>query len=154
MKFVVDAMLGRLARWLRIMGVDVLYPKHLSDDELVVLANKQERTLLTKDAHLLREKKVDGYLVRSQAWEDQLREVLDEFNLHDQVNPFSRCPECNQLLEEVRKEQVAESVPELVYQFQDQFYRCPDCHRIYWNGTHVERMARKLETIFNSDKWK
>lgn len=149
MKFVVDAMLGRLARWLRIMGFDVLYPKDLSDDELVALANKEERTLLTKDGHLLREKKVDGYLVYSQAWEDQLREVLDEFKLRGQVDLFSRCIECNQVLEAVQKEQVAQSVPELVYQFQEQFYRCPGCHRIYWNGTHVERIARKLETIFN-----
>jgi hypothetical protein len=118
---------------------------------LVALANQQERTLLTKDGHLLREKKVNGYLVRSQAWEDQLREVLDEFNLRDQINPFSRCPKCNQLLEDVRKEQVAEHVPELVYQVQDQFYRCPGCQRVYWNGTHVERMTRKLESIVNPE---
>lgn len=151
MRFVVDAMLGRLARWLRIMGFDVLYPKDLSDDDLVALATREERTLLTKDGRLLREKKVNGYLVRSHGWEDQLREVLDEFNLHDQAAPFSRCLECNQLLEVVPKEQVTEAVPALVYQCQDQFYRCPGCQRVYWNGTHVERMAGKLEGILRAE---
>jgi hypothetical protein len=151
MRFVVDAMLGRLARWLRIMGFDVLYPRDLSDDELVALANKEERTLLTQDAPLLREKKVDGYLVRRHAWEDQVREVVDEFNLRDQVDPFSRCPQCNHRLERVQKEQVAENVPKLVYEFQDQFYRCLGCHRIYWNGTHVQRMTRKLERLIDSE---
>ncbi|MBI3950322.1 MAG: Mut7-C RNAse domain-containing protein [Acidobacteria bacterium] len=149
MRFVVDAMLGRLARWLRIMGFDVLYPKDLTDDQLVELANREERTLLTKDRPLVREKKVDGYLVHSQTWEDQLREVLDEFNLRDQINPFSRCPECNQLLGVVSKERVAKSVPELVSQSQDQFYHCSGCHRIYWNGTHVERMIKKLDQILS-----
>lgn len=149
MRFVVDAMLGRLARWLRIMGFDVLYPKDLSDDQLVALVNQEERTLLTKDERLLREKKVDGYLVRSQRWEDQLREVLDEFRLRDQVAPFSRCLECNRLLEVVSKAEVAECVPDRVYQVQDRFYRCSSCHRVYWNGTHVERMVKKLESIFH-----
>ncbi len=149
MRFVVDAMLGRLARWLRIMGFDVLYPKDLDDDELVELANKEERTLLTKDAHLLREKRVNGYLVRGRAWEDQLREVLDEFHLHDFAQPFSRCPECNELLEDIPKERVANRVPEHVYRVQQEFYRCPSCRRIYWNGSHVERMTEKLHALLD-----
>ncbi|RMG55939.1 MAG: hypothetical protein D6723_01605 [Acidobacteria bacterium] len=149
MRFVVDAMLGRLARWLRIMGFDVLYPKDLDDDELVELANREERTLLTKDAHLLREKRVNGYLVRSRTWEDQLREVLDEFRLHDVTRPFSRCPECNELLEDVPKGHVAGQVPEHVYRVQQEFYRCPSCRRIYWNGSHVERMTEKLHALLD-----
>jgi hypothetical protein len=146
-RFIVDAMLGRLARWLRLLGFDVLYVKDVSDDELVALANQEERVLLTKDRKLLREKKVDGHLVEAKAWEDQVREIIDEFRLSDLVRPLSRCLECNQSLEPIEKERVAERVPPLVYQTQNEFTVCPGCRRVYWNGTHVERMNSKLATI-------
>jgi hypothetical protein len=147
MRFVVDAMLGRLARWLRVVGFDALYPTHLDDDGLVELSNAEERILLTKDVALLREKKVDGYLIRSHAWEDQLVEVIDEFNLRDHVKPFSRCLNCNQLLVEISKKDVIGCVPALVYQCQYQFFRCDACQRVYWNGSHIDRMTAKLSKI-------
>jgi hypothetical protein len=149
-RFIVDAMLGRLARWLRILGFDVLYVKDVSDDELVELAHREERVLLTKDTHLLREKKVNGHLVQARAWEDQVREVVEEFHLRDLVAPFSRCLECNQVLEAIEKERVAQIVPDLIYEIQNEFMICPGCDHVYWNGTHVERMNKKLTRILSS----
>lgn len=147
MRFVVDAMLGRLARWLRVLGVDVLYVTGLDDHALVELCNTQGRILLTKDVALLRENKVEGYLVRSRAWQDQLVEVIDEFHLRGQINPFSRCLNCNEVLVEVSKQHVMSCVPPFVLENQHRFFRCQGCQRVYWNGSHTERMAAMLSKI-------
>jgi len=149
MKFVVDVMLGRLARWLRLLGFDVIYQPDAHDDQLIAIAEAEERTLLTKDARLLRNRRVNGYLVRSTRWEEQLREVIAEFHLHAFIRAFTRCPECNTPLVEVDRESVRPRVPPKVYEQQQEFYRCPDCARLYWAGTHVERMSRKLEELLN-----
>ncbi|MCS6818148.1 MAG: Mut7-C RNAse domain-containing protein [Blastocatellia bacterium] len=147
MKFVVDVMLGRLARWLRLLGFDVVYQPNAQDEQLIALAEAEERTLLTKDARLLRDRRVNGYLVKSTRWEDQLREVVAEFHLSALIRAFTRCPECNTRLVEVDRESVRSRVPAKVYEQQQEFYRCPNCARLYWAGTHVERMSRKIEEL-------
>lgn len=147
MKFVVDVMLGRLARWLRLLGFDVVYRPDASDEQLIAIAEAEERTLLTKDARLLRDCRVNGYLVKSARWEDQLREVLAEFHLRDLIRAFTRCPECNALLVAVEKEAVRSRLPQNVYEEQTDVHLCPSCSRLYWAGTHVERMSRKIEEL-------
>jgi len=132
---------------MRILGFDVVYLRDARDEQLITITESEERTLLTKDAKLLRENKVNGYLVRSISWEDQLREVIAEFDLRDHIDAFSRCLECNVELTAIEKEMVKDVIPEKVYEFQEEFYICPNCRRIYWTGTHVERMRKKLAKI-------
>lgn len=147
MRFVVDVMLGRLARWLRLLGFDVVYRPDARDEQLLEIAASEERTLLTRDARLLGQARVNGYLVRSTRWEDQVREVLSEFHLHDLIAAFTRCPECNTPLVAVPKETVRAQVPAKVYEHQEDFFLCPDCSHVYWVGTHVERMRRTIEGL-------
>jgi hypothetical protein len=151
MRFVVDVMLGRLARWLRILGFDAAYLRDARDEVLVRLAENEERILLTKDAKLLERTRVNGYLVRSRTWDDQLREVIAEFHLRPLIAAFSRCVECNVTLVEVEKEKVRERIPPRVAERCEEFYLCPCCRRIYWMGTHVERMSEKLAGLLSDD---
>jgi uncharacterized protein with PIN domain len=149
MKFVADVMLGRLARWLRLLGFDVLYHPDARDEQLVAIAESEERTLLTKDARLLRDRRVNGYLVRSTGWQEQLREVIAEFQLRPLIRAFTRCPECNTPLVTVAREDARARIPPKVYEQQKEFYSCPSCARLYWAGTHVERMSRKIEELLS-----
>lgn len=147
MRFVVDVMLGRLARWLRILGFDAVYLRDARDETLIRVAEDEERILLTKDARLLQRMRVNGYLVRSRTWEDQLREVIAEFRLRPLIDAFSRCLECNVPLIEVEKECIAPRLPPRVTECCQEFYLCPSCQRIYWSGTHVERMSEKIAAL-------
>ncbi|GBC77162.1 hypothetical protein HRbin08_00631 [bacterium HR08] len=147
MRFVVDVMLGRLARWLRLLGFDVVYRPEAHDEQLIAIAEAEERTLLTKDARLLRDRRVNGYLVKSTRWDDQLREVIAEFHLRDLIRAFTRCPECNALLVAVEKEAVRSRLPQKVYEEQTGVSLCPNCSHLYWAGTHVERMSRKIKEL-------
>ena len=143
-------MLGRLARWLRLLGFDVVYCPDASDEQLIAIAESEERTLLTRDARLLRDRRINGYLVRSARWEDQVREVLTEFHLHDLIQAFSRCPDCNVPLIATDKASVRSRVPEAVYEQHADFFICPHCLRPYWAGTHVERMRRKIAELLKA----
>jgi uncharacterized protein with PIN domain len=144
-RFVADGHLGKLARDLRMAGFDTLYGNDWDDDEIVRLSAVQKRTILTRDKGMLRRGDVDrGYFVRSTASAEQLPEVLGRLQLESLVAPFSRCRECNTPLEDVSREAVLDRLPPKVRALYDRFKRCPGCERVYWEGTHWERM----KTIF------
>lgn len=143
-RFVADVHLGKLARHLRMAGFDVLWDEGWDDDGIVRLAALQRRTILTRDKAMLRRSEVErGYFVRATDSEAQLAEVLRALQLESLVRPFTRCRECNSLLEPVEKSAVLDRLPEKVRQHYEAFQRCPGCARVYWEGTHYERM-RKL----------
>ncbi len=145
MKFLVDHMLGKLAKYLRFMGYDTYYPTgNLSDNALIKIAKEEGRIIITRDKELARRSK--GFLVKSDNYEEQLKEVIENFNLNAD-NILSRCSVCNELLVHVRKEGVKDKVPSYVYEHNDEFYMCPKCHRIYWYGTHTERIEREIKKI-------
>lgn len=139
MKFVADSMLGSLAKWLRILGYDTLYFSHIEDWELARLAMAEGRILLTRDQELARRKGFKSILIRSDKLQEQIAQVLQELDLKEN-NPFSRCPVCNTPLQPVDKEQIRDMVPPYVFQTQDRFSICPGCNRVYWRGTHWQRM--------------
>lgn len=147
MRFVVDAMLGKLARWLRILGYDTLYYPSIEDHRLIELADKSGRVLLTADRELMKYRRAEKFLISSDAWREQLREVTSAFPPPDQ-GLFSRCLECNSALEEVDRETVRGEVPPHVYEEQREFARCPRCNKVYWWGTHCERVRLQLREIF------
>ncbi|MDI6855717.1 MAG: Mut7-C RNAse domain-containing protein [Candidatus Thermoplasmatota archaeon] len=143
MKFVADHMLGRLAGWLRLLGFDVLYPKNLRDDELIKIANEQNRILLTRD------RKITGknvFLVRSVFIDRQLEQTVKELKLKIE-DEFSRCSICNTEIVEVPKEQVKDIVPERVYKEQALLWKCPNCNRVYWQGSHWKKISKKIEEL-------
>jgi uncharacterized protein with PIN domain len=143
-KFVADVMLGKLARGLRMLGVDVLYSNVAEDDEIVRIAEREYRTILTRDVGLCgRRMSARCLLIDSSKDQEQIRQVIAAFDLKE-FDVFSRCLECNTPLESIPKEAVFERVPPFVYQTQERFAACPSCSRVYWQGTHVDKMRKHI----------
>ncbi|WP_413944155.1 Mut7-C RNAse domain-containing protein [Bdellovibrio sp. HCB-162] len=150
-QFLVDENLLGLVRQLRMMGVDAASYKSLSDDELLTISEKENRILLTKDRRLFhRIPEGRGYLVQSEPPEEQLLEVLKHFSIGESDEALARCFECNTLIEEVPKESVRDRVDAKTFAIYDVFYECPTCHRIYWEGSHFEKLLKKVERIRNA----
>ena len=152
MKFIADAMLGRLAKWMRIMGYDVVYDRRIEDRELVNRALKEERMILTKDTLLVRRKKAKGnsFLVEGNCYKDQIKQVAEEFSLDPHAGLLTRCIGCNVPLVEICREKVSGSVPGYVYATQNSYRACPACGKVYWPATHRHGMMKMLEEIFGS----
>lgn len=135
MKFIADAMLGRLARWLRLLGFDTLYSPDIDDRTLLKIALQEKRHILTRDSHFRRKDIEDCLLIKSDSVQEQLEQVVMELDLGP--GPAMRCPNCNGALEAVdRKEDVRDSVPEHVYMNFNRFHRCIMCSNVYWEGSH------------------
>ncbi|BBB33274.1 conserved hypothetical protein [Thermotomaculum hydrothermale] len=138
-------MLGTLAKWLRILGYDTLFFPYARDDFLIKLAEKGERILLTKDRELA-ESFEKSYFVKSEKLERQLCEVIKSFSLKKREK--SRCSVCNGELEKLNKDEIRNLVPYYVFQTQETFFRCKNCGKIYWKGTHVEKIERFIEKVY------
>lgn len=147
-KFIADAMLGRLAKWLRLLGLDTLYDPHVSDAALLRRAQAEGRILLTRDTRLLRRRQLPPHLyVRSDDFRAQLRQVVAAFGIDPSTHRLERCPCCNTVLLQAVKGEVQSQVPPYVWSTQTSFARCPDCGRVYWPATHVERIERELRRL-------
>ena len=148
MRFVADAMLGRLAKWLRFLGHDVLYFPDIHDAQLIRIAREEDRCLLTRDTRLAQRKGIARcLLIRSNDTPAQLREMHTSSLLSGAI-PFSRCVACNGTLAKVvRTEDVRNLVPEHIFLSRNIFHRCSDCGRIYWRGTHQARFRDQLKEI-------
>jgi uncharacterized protein with PIN domain len=130
-----DAMLGRLARWLRLMGYDAAYLADTDDIEVVRLARAEARLILTRDRGLAARRGVQAMLIDSQAIDEQIRQVLERLGPPPEPNA-PRCAVCNRQLEVISKEAAESRVPPYVWRSHTSFRSCPGCHRVYWNGTH------------------
>jgi len=140
-KFILDVHLGKLAKYLRIFGIDTLYENYYSDEEIVETALKEGRVVLTRDRGVLKRKAVKyGYLIKSDKSKEQLREIFLNFDLLPNVKPFFRCISCNGILEKVDKEDVMDELEPLTKKYYNEFFRCTTCKKIYWKGGHRERM--------------
>ncbi|MGQ9628784.1 MAG: Mut7-C RNAse domain-containing protein [bacterium] len=149
MKFIADSMLGRLARWLRIIGCDVEYCANITDEELIRRAREDERTILTRDTLLARRKAAQPcLLIRSEDHPMQLREVVDRFSLDPYSEALTRCVKCNHKLKALPKGSAQGKVPPYVYATQEKFSICPRCGKIFWNATHIDKIMKKLGRIF------
>jgi uncharacterized protein with PIN domain len=146
MRFLVDAMLGRLARWLRLLGYDAVYLPQADDHQLVRLARAEDRVLLTRDMELARRRGVRSVLIESEQVEAQLEQLYRSLDLSAR-EAFSRCGECNVPLEALSREEARVRVPPYVFQTQDQFRMCPRCRRVYWRGTHWARMLGAIQDL-------
>jgi hypothetical protein len=155
MKFVVDCMLGKLAKWLKILGFDVDYDHKAKDSELLNIARKQARVLLTRDVRLLeRAKDIRGLFIESERWQEQVKQVLESLNLRPQAKPYSRCIQCNVELKDLPKAKARNLVAPFVLEHAASFAVCPECGRVFWQGTHFEDMESKMVRILGKEKRK
>jgi uncharacterized protein with PIN domain len=151
-RFVLDAHLGRLAAYLRLMGFDTLYRRDYDDEELAQISAEDQRILLTRDRGLLKRSQVThGYCVRNELPRKQVAEVLHRFDLHDQVKPFSRCMRCNGLLEPAQKSTVIHRLQPDTSQYFNEFSVCPSCGQVYWKGSHYQRMEEFIKTLHHEE---
>jgi uncharacterized protein with PIN domain len=146
-KFAADRMLGRLVRWLRVLGMDVIYGQHLSGYGLIRTARQEGRLILTRDRRLKQKQPPKFVFIQSGDYAEQLRQVIQECRLSVGSALFTRCLECNTVLQPRAKASVEALVPSYVFATQERFVWCPQCRRIYWPATHHERMLEKLRRL-------
>ncbi|MFG6175640.1 Mut7-C RNAse domain-containing protein [Halomonas sp. THAF12] len=140
-RFVLDVHLGRLARYLRLLGLDCRYRHRADDAELAEWAETEARILLTRDRNLLKRRRVGlGRFVRADAPFEQLVEVVQAFVRRDELAPFTRCTRCNGRLEVVAKDTVIHRLEPLTRRYVDDFLQCEACGQLYWHGSHVSQM--------------
>jgi len=152
MKFVVDCMLGKCAKWLRILGFDTLFFSKAEDNRLIRIAREQDRILLTRDTGIVEKaNQIKVLFIQSEYWKSQVRQVLDELDIKKQVKPYSRCIECNVVLKPLSKKKAKNLVAPFVYERSDSFALCPKCGRVFWPGTHHSDMNFKIEDILEND---
>ncbi len=147
MRFLADAPLGKLAKWLRILGHDTLYFRRANRGVLIEKARSEGRVVLTRDTNLKEQlvlNHVSHLFIQSNSISDQLQRVNAVFPLLTAARPFTRCLVCNEELQAVFKEVVEGRVAEFVYQTQKNFVECPRCQKVYWPGTHRGRMEEKV----------
>ena len=151
LRLLADGMLGRLAKWLRLLGYDVAYDNAGTDLELARRARAEGRVLLTRDRELAARRGLRTLLIRSQVLEEQVREVRN--NLGPPPHPaLSRCAVCNSVLEPISHDQAAQLVPPHVLRTQPEFRHCPGCGRVYWPGSHLQAIRAQLDAFTPEEK--
>ncbi|HWR57274.1 MAG TPA: Mut7-C RNAse domain-containing protein [Thermodesulfovibrionales bacterium] len=150
-RFIADAMLGRLARWLRLLGFDTLYYQDIRDGDLLKLAVQEDRFILTKDSHFSKIKGLKNLLIIHYDHSmEQVREVLMSFNIRE--SRPRRCPCCNGMLVPVHsKETVRDMVPEHVFFDCGNFQSCRTCGKVYWEGSHLKRLRERVDAFWGKD---
>jgi hypothetical protein len=145
--FICDVHLGKLARRLRLLGFDTIYRNDLEDEEIIRIARTDDRIILTRDGEILSNKNVRSYRPGSIFSDEQIREVLSAFNLRGQIRPFSRCIKCNGEIIPVDKDSVIALVPPRSGQFMEYFWQCQGCRKIYWQGSHYEKLRKWVDGV-------
>jgi len=157
-RFAVDKMLGRLATWLRLIGQDAIYGSHLGGSSLIRQARTERRTILTRDHRVLRAATgLPVIFITSNDVRDQLSQVINSCHIDPFAALFSRCTRCNTPVVVTLKTDVAQRVPPYVFATQERFASCPDCGRVYWPGTHYDRVREQLQSLGyrpSTDTWR
>ena len=151
LRFVADRMLGRLAKWLRILGYDTVYTSTMTKEEAVRIAKKEGRLLITRDTHISAEGLPGLVFIVEDRFRDQVVEIVRKLKLdppEDQI--FRLCTVCNALLNDVSLDEVRQEVPEFVQKTQTKFLRCPECRRVYWGGTHRRNMREEVVALLRT----
>lgn len=152
-RFVVDTMLGRLAHWLRAMGYDTVYLRSADDHRLLQIAIGEDRILVTRDSRLARRAGRRSLFIQFERLDEQLAEVVARLGLHPPPAEWlSRCLECNALIEPRERDAVRGRVPPRIFDAHTEFWGCPGCGRIYWAGSHTDRMLGRLGRLLNRGK--
>ncbi len=155
MKFMVDRMLGKLAKGLRMLGYDTLYYQGEDIHRLIHLARQEDRIILTRNTKLVLRRPQDRIItITEDNPSRQLKEVVQKGHLPlDEENLFTRCLLCNERIDEIPRGEAEGKVPDFIFSQQRDFYRCPKCGRIYWQGTHHQNMEKRVEKLRISSKF-
>jgi uncharacterized protein with PIN domain len=146
-KFFADEMLGRLAKWLRLLGYDTAYARGISDARLIELAAAEDRIILTRDTRMILRRRCRNYIfIQSDHWREQLLQVCREAGLNT-GSLLTICPVCNERLRKVEKGSIETLVPDYVYRTQDDFAACCGCSRVFWTATHAKGIFKELERL-------
>ncbi len=149
MRFVADGMLGKLTRWLRILGHDVKYSNKLGDTQLITIAQTERRILLTRDVQLYRQatsKGIGAFYLGGKTEGEKLAQLAERFKIKLNVDmTTSRCPKCNTQVRSIPKDRVADKVEKSTFDHYNEFWECPRCGQIYWQGAHWTRIRSTLE---------
>lgn len=149
MKFITDGMLGKLTRWLRMLGHNVKYSNNIQDAKLIEIAKKERRVLLTRDLGLYQQavaKGVDTFYIEGTGEAEKLANLAKRFGFNLEVDmTISRCPKCNARIRSIAKEKVAGRVPKTTFTYYNEFWECPKCEQIYWRGAHWNRIDKTLQ---------
>ncbi len=149
-KFVVDVQLGKLAKLMRLFGFDTAYGKKFDKEQIIKISIDEHRAILTKDVELLKRNDVThGYFVRNIRAELQIKEVIERFDLRNSIKEFTRCLLCNALLQPISKEEIESKLPPKVKKIYNEFFFCPVCQKVYWRGSHYEKMKDFVNKIKN-----
>ena len=145
-RLLVDAMLGRLARWLRLVGYDAVYARDESDHRIAAWARAEDRIVLTRDRELAHRRGIRCLLIEHQDVESQLEEVWQALG-QPPADLEPRCPSCNATLQPIASDEVRERVPPYVYRTHEQFRYCAHCDQVYWRGSHWEDVERTIDRL-------
>jgi uncharacterized protein len=147
-KFILDVHLGTLAKYMRMLGLDTLYQNNYKDEEIVKISLKEKCTILTRDRGILKRSDVTrGYWIRNTKSNEQIIEVIKRFDLKAQIKELSRCLLCNSLLRKISKGKIIDRLPLKVKEFQNEFYYCRKCDKIFWKGSHYTKMKGIIEKL-------
>jgi uncharacterized protein with PIN domain len=149
-RFIADCNLGNIVRYMRALGLDVYFQPSLSPREIIEISKDETRIILTKSRKLLKFKDVThGIFIRPGTAVEQIKRIINYMDIKGRTKPFSRCLRCNNLLESIAKDRVADWIPEKTKVFCDQYGYCKSCDKIYWNGTHYLKMKRVIDRILD-----
>ena len=156
-KFIVDINVGKLVKWLRMMGYDALLFRETDDGIMIKIALRQNRVVLTKDSQIMKRRvvttgKLKILLLEGDNSRTQLRRVVNALDLNYNFKPLSRCLVCNRLLVISDNDNISNKVPPYIFANQSQYRRCPSCHRVYWQGTHWQAMIEELRKLTSEKK--
>ncbi len=149
-RFIADAMLGRLARWLRMLGFDTLYYADIEDHAVMRIAREQDRVILTRDSDFRKKGMGPCLFIKSDHVEEQLQQVVTELRLS--LPATRRCPECNGSLMLKDRRMIQSEVPEYIYHSHETFHQCSACGRIYWEGSHFSKFSLRIRELFPEEK--
>ncbi|NPA36960.1 MAG: Mut7-C ubiquitin/RNAse domain-containing protein [Chlorobi bacterium] len=148
--FILDVHLGKLARMMRMAGFDTLYRNDFDDDEIMEISVNELRIILTRDIGILKHNSVThGYWLHNTDPDKQFREIIRRFDLKNEIDMFTRCLRCNGKLEKIEKNEVLDKLPECVQKNFSEFWQCSSCHKVYWKGSHYDRMKDKLKKLLD-----
>ncbi|HSJ68980.1 MAG TPA: Mut7-C RNAse domain-containing protein [Anditalea sp.] len=150
-EFIVDSHLGKLAKNLRILGFDCLYDTNYIENRICEIAEQENRVVLTRNVGLLKNKRIlHGYWLRSQEPSKQLQEVIDNLKLKDKIKPFFRCRLCNGLINKISKLTIEDQLLPMTKAHFNEFFQCEECNRIYWKGSHYEKLMKLIESTLKA----
>ncbi len=150
LKFAADRMLGRLTRWLRLFGYDTYYSPEATPGQIIYIATKENRVLLTRRKKTCELLKTNCFLIKSSKLGKQIKELMDRFDISTDIT-YARCSLCNSIIKPIEKRFVKSEVPEYTYITHEQFYICSGCHKIYWKGTHQQRAEASLRRFLQDE---